>query len=93
MSDVCLYHRIKLHVVTDSMKDVSLEYDDTISIKIEEVLSFYNDLLHCSSVHIKNDYLTAMSNGQLVCLKILDNKVTWEELNKLNAMRNYYSEL
>lgn len=93
MSDVCLYHRIKLHVVTDSMKDVSLEYDDTVTIKIEEVLSFYNDLLLCSSVHIKNDYLTAMSNGQLVCLKILDNKVTWEELNKLNAMRNYYSEL
>lgn len=93
MSNICLYHRIKLHVVTDSMKDVDLEYDDIISIKIEDILSYYNDLLCCSSVHIKKDYLSAMSNGQLVSLKILDSHITWEDLNQLNAIRNYYSGL
>ena len=93
MTDICLYHRIKLHIITDSMKDVSLEFDDVISIKVEDVLSLYNDLLYCSSVHINKEYLTALSDGQLVSLKILDSHVTWEELNQLNAIRNYYSRL
>jgi hypothetical protein len=93
MSNLYLFDRIKIHVLTDSMKDINLEHDDIIIIKIEEALSFYEDLLLCSSVHIKNEYLTAISNGQLVCLKILDNKVTWEDLNELNSMRKYYSEL
>jgi len=93
MSNICLYHRLKLHVVTDAMKDVDLEYDDIITIKIEDILSHYNDLLYCSSVHIKKDYLTAMSDGQLVSLKILDSHITWEDLNQLNVIRNYYSGL
>ena len=57
------------------------------------VITDLNDLANISFLKFDNKILTATSKGQLLCMKILNDSITWFHLNQLLNMRKYYSEI
>tara|TARA_B000000557_G_scaffold261604_1_gene260882 strand:- start:139 stop:426 length:288 start_codon:yes stop_codon:yes gene_type:complete len=85
--------KLNVLVITDLNDNVDQDFNSIITLSILEVLEYLNDLANISFLKFDNKILTATSKGQLLCMKILNDSITWFHLNQLLNMRKYYSEI
>jgi len=79
--------KIKIHMVTDVLKDSRLNFNDIIFLNVFELLYHYESLKKCSNVILNGKRLTATTEGDLLSLKILSENLTWKDLIDLNHTR------
>ena len=91
--DIDFNQKLNVLVVTDLDKNIEQEINSIVTLSVIEILEYLNELAKIGFLKFDKKILTATSKGRLLCMKILNDSITWIHLNQLLNMRRYYSEI